>query len=261
PDAAHIYCNEEKLLDLTPHVMQSLLPRTYTITFEKKGYFSYRTSVTVRPATVSEINVTLIPNIKNMEKVEFPFTVYRFFKLASSVEEKHIAVTDTGIYELKKAFKVEKCITTHTFSTEAARALCDVLEINNRVVFWSKKNLWTIVLPEGSKTFDSPLTPIYTAEDTIRHVFPGFNDQYLIVQDGKKVLAIDSKNAAAYFPLADIKTRDGEIYFDADSDILYIHEKNIKKNEVTIFKKKLQNNFVKQLQALTHERNKNKKNP
>ncbi|MBU1997779.1 MAG: PEGA domain-containing protein [Candidatus Omnitrophica bacterium] len=261
PGKAQIYVDGNKLPDTTPYLLRGVLPKAQSIVFEKKGYFTYKTLVTVKPGMVTDINVALVPDREIYEQKSLPFDLYAYFTTKSIMEEKLICLTDKGIILCDSKFAVEKVITPQVMSEVTARSIKHMIYSGDKLILWNDKQIWVSSVEEENQADVTVISKVYETENNIKHVFLGLKKRYLMIQDDKEVKAIDIKNYSILYPIAKLETNDGEIYYDEDSDELYLYERDVQSSERTLKIKNLGTNFYAKLQELTYERDQNKKNP
>ncbi|MCM8819378.1 MAG: hypothetical protein NC925_01110 [Candidatus Omnitrophica bacterium] len=66
----------------------------------------------------------------------------------------------------------------------------------------------------GLLIVEKSLAHLYQSPQSIKEVFFGFKDRYLIVQDGQKIIAKDIKNKEAIFEIYQLNNADAEVYYD-----------------------------------------------
>lgn len=236
PKGVSIYISGQKLNELSPCILRDYLPKEYIISLEKEGFYSYQIPVEVNPAMVSEINVVLIPKMKNVEKLKFDFNVYKFFITKHFFGEKIILFTDKGIYFADSDFQNVRKVSTKALGEDLTDTIEGLRESNNRLLFWSKLNVWLLDISKSTDNPNSDLVSAYKAEENIKDVFFGIRDRYLLVHDGLKVIALDAQNPRAYFTVLELKSMNSRIFYDTASETLYIRDKIPQTSTFSLFK-------------------------
>jgi hypothetical protein len=248
PDHALISIDGEEINSKTPHTLRGVIPKTYTITFSKEGYFSHETQIAVSPAHVTAMEVTLMPNLQEYEQKTLSFELYKYFVVKRLMDEKLLCFTDKGIYLNSDDFTVEKRITSQVLPKESAMLIKNVKYTSDEILFWSSKKIWALLSESKVTTDDSQIHLLYEARHEMKHVFLGFKNKYILLQDGQDVKAIDIQNPAMIYLISRLKTRDGEIFYNEESGVLYLYENSENTNSSMIRLKDLENNFMKKLQ-------------
>jgi len=254
PRQVEVYLNNKKIKDSSPCVIRELLPGKYEIRLEKEGFLPYRINLEVRPSLVAEIDAVLLLEEKEAKEIDLDFEIFRFFVVKQILGEKIVAFTDKGIYLLDSEFKEEKKISQSSFSRETAAGIYEIRLASNKLVFWDKNNLWLVKWPEFLDfrlDLENPPQIIYRSSEDIKEVFFALKDRYLIVQEGKKVFALDVNNPQASFEIITLLSNAGCIFYSSRSETLYIND--ILNNKPHFFKIGLL--------PFIHERKDTQKNP
>ncbi len=222
PEAARLSLAPGGAKEFTPCVLRELLPGHYEIALEKTGYYDYRTTVEIRPSLVTGLDVALVPKLRDFEKWELDVDIYRFFVSRHFLVERIIAFTDRGIYSLDKDFQSPRLLSPAKLDRKEAFALEGMLTAGDRLVFWSDRDVWTTGITEEENGEGGNLVPLYRAEYGVREVFLGLREKYLIIQDGRNVLAVDADNGAIRFPVYELKSEDARIFCDSRTEELYL---------------------------------------
>lgn len=236
PWGASIFLDDVKLDETTPSVLREILPREYSIRLEKTGFYPYQIFVDAKPATVSEVDVVLLPRKKNVEKLKFNFNIYRFFVNKYFFGERIVVFTDQGIYFLDPDFKNIKKISSEIFDPDVVASLEGLNEWNDRLIFWNKNNIWMARVPVPEEEDQNPVTAIYKSEKEIKQVFFGFKDRYLIIHDGLTIVAVDIENPKAFFPVYRLDSAKSQIFYDTRSQTLLIRDTIPATNNSPFFK-------------------------
>jgi len=212
------------------------MPRKYDLVLEKEGFYPYRMEIEIRPSLVNNVDVFLLPKIRGIEKIKFNFNIYKFFVIKQIFTEKILVFTDKGIYFLDADWEGTKKISEQVFTEALAGSIQGVIENNNKLIFWNRKNVW-IVDTSNEKTLNANMaSPLYTAERNIKDVFLGLKERYVIVNDGLKVIALDMDNLGVSFEIYALNNSNSKIVYNARSEILYIRDKLPQTGTFSLFK-------------------------
>ncbi|MFA5337514.1 MAG: PEGA domain-containing protein [Candidatus Omnitrophota bacterium] len=236
PRAITVYLDGRKMDELAPSTIQELMPRKYDLVLEKEGFYPYRMEIEIRPSLVNNVDVFLLPKIRGIEKIKFNFNIYKFFVIKQIFTEKILVFTDKGIYFLDADWEGTKKISEQVFTEALAGSIQGVIENNNKLIFWNRKNVW-IVDTSNEKTLNANMaSPLYTAERNIKDVFLGLKERYVIVNDGLKVIALDMDNLGVSFEIYALNNSNSKIVYNARSEILYIRDKLPQTGTFSLFK-------------------------
>jgi len=225
PRAITVYLDGKKMDESTPSTIRELMPRKYDLVLEKDGFYPYQIEIEIMPSLVNSIDVFLIPKIKGIEKIKFDFNIYKFFVIKQIFTEKILIFTDKGIYFLDADLEGAKKISGQIFTEALANSIQEVIENNNKLIFWNRKNVW-IVDTANEKTLNANMASLlYTAERNIKDAFLGLRERYVIVNDGLKVIALDTDNLGISFEIYTLNNLNSKIFYDARSEILYIRDR------------------------------------
>jgi len=236
PRGIDVYLDGKKVKDASPCVIRNILPKDYTLLLEKEGFYPYQVHVLLKPSMIAELDIILIAKTKNVEKIKFDFNIYKFFVSKHFLGEKIIAFTDKGIYFLDRDFKNAKLISSVILGEELANSIVDFKEGNNRLVFWNKNNIWITDVVEPFSKEESNVISIYKSGEDIKEVFFGLKDRYLIIHDGLRVIAQDVQNPGISFNIYELESASSKIFYDDNSEILYIRDKVPTENKFSLFK-------------------------
>jgi len=225
PRAITVYLDGEKMGELTPSTIRELMPRKYNVVLEKEGFYPYSMEIEIKPSLVNNMDIFLIPKIKGIEKIKFNFNIYKFFVIKQMFTEKILVFTDKGIYFLDADWEGAKKISEEVFTEALANSIQVVIENNNRLIFWNKKNAWIVDISNEKTSNANMATLLYTAERNIRNAFLGLRERYLIVNDGLKIIVLDMDNLGVSFEIYTLNNSNSKIFYDARSEILYIRDK------------------------------------
>ncbi len=235
PEGASVYLNDKKLDKTTSCTLTQLLPKEYTVTLAKADFYPYQIPVAVKPAAVSDIDVVLIPIIKEMQKVKFNFNVYKFFISRHFFGKKIFAFTDKGIFIIDNDFKKSQRICSDNLTAEIANTIEKLIEANDRLMFWNKDTIWQTDISKISEK-EAGLHIIYKAKESIKDAFPALKENYLIVHDGLNVVVLDLSNIPVSFPLLKLNDINSEIFYDSRTETLFVKEKVPQTNSSSLFK-------------------------
>ena len=245
PGGANIFLDGKKLNDTTPSILSELLPKDYVIKLYKDGFYSYQIPVKVKPSSVSEFDITLIPEIRHIEKLDLDFNVYRFFISRHFYGNKIIAFTDQGVYYFDDDFKNDKKISSQGLNKDSANSLKGILEGDNKLVVWSDNAVWVVE--------DGNIGLIYTAGKLIEDIFFGLKEKYILIHDGLEIIALDIENPTVYYSILKLKDDKSDMLYDADSETIYTRERVLDTDIFSLYRSKLRH--------LIYEREKNQKVP
>ena len=68
---------------------------------------------------------------------------------------------------------------------------------------------------------------MYSTTEEIKDIYFGLN-RYLIVHDGMKIVAIDSKNPSVSFVLMRLHAVNAKMFYDSSSDTIYVRDRAAK---------------------------------
>jgi hypothetical protein len=236
PWGAEITLNNEKTGETTPAIFRELLPKKYSVALKKTGFYPYQMSADVKPWQVSELNVVLVPERKNVEKLKYAYNIYRFFVNPHFFGRKLTIFTDQGIYLLDLDLKNPKKVSSQDLGQEAAAHIENLRYWNDHLIFWSKDHIWMADVPQSADQPEKSLLTLYKAKSVIKEVFLGFRDRYLIVHDGPSIVAVDVLNPEAYFQVFVLNSPEADIFYDGHSDVLYVRDRLISLSTFSVFK-------------------------
>lgn len=226
PKEATVSLDGVKLAPATPCTLREMLPKGYVLTLEKEGFHPYQVSFDVRPSRITKLEVVLVPKSGPAEMAAFDFGIYRFFVTQHLFGEKIVAVTDRGLFSLDKDLKEARPICGGDLGERAAQALEGMKEYRSHLVFWDRRAIWVVKIPEPQDALLLEPAVAYRSSREIHNVFLGIKERYLVIHDGERVVAVDLLNPLAAFPIAsDLKSRRAESYYDSRTDILYLKDK------------------------------------
>ncbi len=225
PKGVDVYLDGKKHREASPCIIREAMPNEYVVTLEKNGFYTYSVPIEVKPSIVSDIDVILVPEMRNVEKLKFNFNVYRFFFNKHFFGDKIVIFTDKGVYFLDSDFKGIEKISSKDFGADVASAIVDLKESNNRLMFYSDKNVWFLEFPQDRSSKEKDVMPVYKADEFIKDAFFGIRDRYLVIQDGLKVIAMDIQNPAVVFPIFQLRSINSKVFYDNRAEILYIRDK------------------------------------
>ncbi len=235
PEDAKVFLSDRQINKHSPCVIRELLPGDYTLSIEKEGFFEYKVSVIVRPFCVSDIDVTLVPQIKSMEKLKLGLSIYKFFIVEHLLEKEIIAFTDEGIYLISADFKNIKRLISLGMDKTVVETIEGLKSGKNKFVFWNQHNIWLLKISHSLEEEDS-LALIYSAKDVIRDVFFGIKENYLIIHDGIMVNAFDIKNYSFPVTIFELKSIVAKIFYDLNANILYVRDRIAGEDDFSLLK-------------------------
>jgi hypothetical protein len=227
PKGINVYLDGTKIKDTTPCTIRELLPKEYTITLEREGFYPYEMKVEVKPSQIQDIDIFIVPRMVDITKLNIDLRIYKFFVAKHLFGETIIVFTDKGIYFLDGDFKGAKKVSSQVFEENVANSIENLKESSGRFLFWNKNNLWMLDAAQAKdkdeKYPDAVL--LYKAEDDIKDVFFGFRGKYIVIHDGLKVIALDADNIKVSFPVYELKSVRSKIFYDSRSETIYIQDK------------------------------------
>lgn len=236
PKEVCIYLDNKKINDSAPCTIRELLPDTYTLCLEKEDFYSYKIPVKVKSSLISEIDVVLMPKIRNVEKLPIDLNIYNFFIMERFFGKAIIIFSEKGIYLLSEDFENIHKIADFPINKSVLGNIAGVKEEKNQFVFWNKNNIWLVTLPKFQDNKNAAILNIYTAKDRINNVFFCLKGRYLIIHDGINIMALDVKSPDISFSIMKARSMIAEIFYDSDDDVLYIKDKMVSLDEYSLFK-------------------------
>lgn len=240
PREAYVIVNGGKMRDLSPCTLRELIPGEYTLDIEKEGYYPYQVTVEIHPSLVCSLDIYLVPRIKNAEKIKFDFKIYKFFVIKHRLTSPRIvAFTDKGVYLIDEDFENARCVSTQSLGEDISGSLEGIRLIGESFIFWNKNNIWRLpASPNGGRS-GGGWTLFYRASESIKYVFFGIKEKYLIVCDGLAVMALDINEPQVTFHIFDLKSINAGLFYDVSRETLYIRDKVPPANSFSLFKIKL----------------------
>ncbi|MDD5655540.1 MAG: PEGA domain-containing protein [Candidatus Omnitrophica bacterium] len=236
PKGASVTLNNEKLPDTTPCNLRELLPREYSLTLEKEGFYPYQIPVTVKPAAILDINVVLVPRMENIDKLKLDLNIYKFFLTKHLFGDKIIILADKGVYSISPDLKETRKISSQNLGDKTLNTIDNLKESSSRIVFWNKDNIWTVEDTQNTDNDADVITELYESEEDIKEVFFGLKEHYLIIHDGLKVVALDIQSPKVFFTIMELKNKYSRIFYDSASEALYIKDRIPNSNAFSFFK-------------------------
>lgn len=224
PAGAKIYLDGELLKTFSPHAIRGLLPDKYAIVLQKERFYPYKISLEVKASEVEKLDITLVPRVEVQEELKSDFEIYNFFVIKSLLAQQMVAFTDKGIYLIDNNLNVKQEISPDNFNRGMARSLDGLKENNGRVIFWNTKTIWLLDSASAGAGKASSPEVIYKADNIIKDVYFGLKDRYLIILDGLKIVASDISNSKMHYIIFTLRNRYGKIFYDSQSDVLYIED-------------------------------------
>jgi hypothetical protein len=252
PADAAVSLGKNKINKTTPCVLNEVFPGVYTLTLEKDNYYSYQIPIRVKASAVSELDIVLVPKIQDMQKVQFDFNVYNFFVSKHILGQRIFVFTDSGIFLLDDNFVNFQKICSYNSKTDKVVNIEGFIEDSNLLVFWNKSTIWMLNIAQIQKKKEADLATILKAKKSIKNVFFGLREKYLIIQDGLEVIALDTKNSDIIFPVIKLNEANSEIVYDSSSETLYVKEKGSEEASFSLFRVDF---FPSIRQRLSNEKN------
>lgn len=236
PQQVEVYLDNKKISESSPYAIRGLLPKKYTLRLEREGFYPYKIPVEVKSASVSDIDVVLLPKMKNIEEINLDFNVRGFFVVKHLFGRKIIVFTDDGIYLLDEKFTDVQKIAALDLSESVMNTIEGLQEGKNQLIFWNKKNIWKVKLPQGYTEDYGAAGLIYSANESIKDVFAALKDKYLVIHEGQKIIILDITNYSVYFTILRLKSQDAKIFYDSDSETLLVKDREAYSNKFSLFK-------------------------
>ena len=235
PDNSKVIVKGDAKSRLSPCVIRELLPGTYDISIEKQGFYSYAVKVIVKPSTVSEVDLVLVPKIESFDNAGLNLNIYKFFMSKRFFGEKIIAFAADGVYFLDKSFKDPQKVSPLYLSQEDGCSIVSLIETDKSIVFWSNKKIWNAALGVNSVRN----MPVYETSDGIGDVFLGLKDRYLIIHDGARLIAMDMSSPLTFYQLLVFKSKSATVFYDTADETLYVNDFVPQMNSFSMFKTQL----------------------
>lgn len=236
PSGAEVYLEGKKIDEITPCDLKELLPGVYKMRLEKEGFYPYEVNVNVKSSLVFPLDVVLIPQIKDIEKIKAELNVYKFFVIEHIFGKKIIALSKDAIYLFNEDLEEIGKIVPVNLARLTLNSIKGIREGRNNFVFWDTSDIWLMDYGAWGIKKDLSLQHLYTAREPIKDVFFGFKDHYLIIQQRTKIIALDIKNNSIVFEIYRLTDKNAEVYYDSSSDTLFIKDKLIPSNTFSLFK-------------------------
>lgn len=225
PKGVDVYLDDKKIEGTAPLTIRELLPRKYSLTLVKEGFYPYKLATEIKPSSISNIDVFLIPKIEDSKKIESDLHIYRFFVAKHLFGEKIITFTDKGIYLLDEDFKGARLLSSQIFDETEANSIAELKENNGKIVFWNNQNIWMLASVQSKDEERLKVLLIYNAQDAIKDVFLGLKERYFIIHDGLKIIALDADNPQVYFPIYELKSMNAKVFYNSRNETIYIKDK------------------------------------
>ena len=240
PRSAKVYINGKKIKGTTPCIIDEVNPGEYRLLIKKKHFYPYSVEVKVNPSQVTHINAEMVYRMRNEEKIKFNYNIYRFFADKSIFGCKFIVFTNKGIFIVDSDFNRQELISAKVFPKDIVLILRGLKESGNNAVFWDKDKVWLIKTAgiAGSYAGSNNLNIVYSSGEDIKNVFFGLGNNYLIIHDGLKVLALDIKNKVKQ-QISALKSVNAQVYYDSRHDNLYIRDRISQSGKFSLFKLQL----------------------
>jgi len=237
PKDVSVYLNGEKVCESTPCILRNLFPKKYTINLEKKGFYPYKISVDVKSSFVSGIDVNLVPKMRNVKKLKIGLNIHKFFIVSHLFGQEIVIFANKGIYHINDDFSDVKEIASLDISEAALNAIRGLREEKGKLVFWNDSKVWLVSTNKeefNNKEHHTEL--VYYTKENIENVFFALKGRYLIIHDGMKIVVLDVKNKVVSSTIFKFNSVNSKIFYDINSDILYIKDKIPSNNTFSLFK-------------------------
>lgn len=222
PQQVDVFLDGNKMSESTPYAIRQLLPGKYTVSLEREGFYPYRIPVEVRPSYVYDIDIVLLAKAASIENINLDFNIYKFFILRRLFNKKIIIFTDNGIYALDEKLENAQKIAVLKIDAATINTIEGLEEDKNQLIFWNKKNIWRAEIPQQLRAeADNTAALIYSSRQAIKNVFVAMKGRYLIIQEGRKIIALDIANYSVFFPVLELKSASARIFYDSESEALF----------------------------------------
>jgi hypothetical protein len=239
PKEASVFLDGQKMKETTPATFREVLPDKHTLVLEKDGYYPYELTLLLKPSRIAKVDVVLIPKARFIEKSRFDFDVYRFFVTRHIFGDKIIAFTDKGIFFVGTDLQNARQVCGIDIGPAVAGSVEGLKEYDNSLIYWNARNIWMLKIPEPPEEICSEPVLVYKAQEVVREVFLGIKDKYLIVHDGRNIVAQDASNPAASFIIKEIRYPKAEVFYDSRTEALYLRDRMPETGVFSIFKMEL----------------------
>jgi len=237
PKDASVYLDGDKFCESTPCTLRDLLPKIYTVDLEKNGFYSYKISVDVKPSFVSDIDVNLVPKMRNVKKLKIGLNIRKFFIVPHLFSKEIVAFADKGVYYINDDFSNAREIVPLDISGAEIDAIKGLREEKNKLVFWNNNNVWFVSVAKGEfSDRNRSAELVYSTKEYIKDVFFALKERYLIVHDGMKIAALDVRNRAVSSSIFKLNSVNSKIFYDTNSGTLYIKDKIPTDSAFSLFK-------------------------
>jgi len=237
PKEVRVILNDKEIALSTPYVVRGLLPGKYNLSLEKEGFYAYKFPIEVKPYSVADIDVSLVPKIRNVEKAELDFNVYKFFVIEHIFGKKIVALTDKGIFLFGEDFGDVKKIAALNIDETALSGIEGMRFGKSKLILWNRNNIWAVNFP-GLQAQDKEETAglIYSTKEAIKDVYFALREKNLIIHDGMMVVTLDIKNYSVYFPVYELKSVNAAIFYDPGDDTLLIKDRDMDGEKYSLYK-------------------------
>ena len=238
PKDADVYLGGRIMCESTPCTLRGLLPGKYTMNFKKKGFYPYKIPVKVKSSFVSEVDVNLVPKMRNVKKLELGLNIHKFFIISHLFSKDIVVFTDKGIYYINGDFSSARKVASLNISEAAVDAVKGLREERDKLVFWNDSDIWFV--NTAKERFNNNgkhrLQLIYTTKEDIKSVFFALKGRYLIVHDGMRIVALDLKNRTVSLSVFHLNSINSKVFYDTNSGTLYIKDKIVPGRTFSLFK-------------------------
>jgi len=236
PQQVEVYLDGRKISESTPYVIRELLPQKYTLSLEKEGFYPYKIPVEVQSSHVYDVDIVLLPKMENIEKINLDFNVYKFFVIRHIFSKRIIVFTDKGIYLLDEKFENSQKIATLNIDGPTINTIEGLEEDKNQLIFWNKNNIWRVKISQSHGEVYNTASLIYSTNELIKDVFVALKGRYLIIQEGMKIVILDIVNYSAFFPILELKSTAAKIFYDSESETLFLKDSLPSTDKSSLFK-------------------------
>ncbi|MFA5356070.1 MAG: PEGA domain-containing protein [Candidatus Omnitrophota bacterium] len=236
PQQARIFLDGNKISESAPYAIRGLLPGHYTVKLEKEGFYHYEIPVEVNSSYVYDIDIVLLPKTANIERADPDLKVYKFFVVKRLFNKKIIVFTDDEIYLLDEKLGNAQKIADLKIDPRTINTIEGLEEGNNQLIFWNKRNIWRTEVSQAREEAGNEAALIYSSREPIKDVFIALKGRYLVVHEGIRVVNLDIANPTVFFPVLELKSSFAKVFYDSESEALFVRDNETTTNRQTLFK-------------------------
>lgn len=242
PWFADIIVDSKKIRKKTPCVIRDLFPGEYELITQKEGYYPYKIDVEVIPNLVKNIDVTLIPQQRNIERIEIYGEIFKVFPIHNFLTTSYLLFTESGIYIVDKKLKIEKVLHKQKLLDKSKISSLQGMVYNDKYfVCWNQMEVWLINRERSKKDIGSNFTLIYRAQDKINNILWAFQNKYLLIQDGLKIMMLDIEEPKFNLEILELKSTSADIYCFEPCEDLVIRDYDTYQKRFSLYKISLKN--------------------